>query len=60
MTGEGLQTLTYARHSWPFISVPHLLLHRTSVYKSHLRGPVTLTPVAERLAVELSLSVLTT
>ena len=30
MTGEGLQILTFARHSWPlssegFFSVPHLL-----------------------------------
>ena len=59
ITGEGLRILTYARHSWPFISVPraHLLLHRTSVYKCHLRGPVTLTTFADRLAVELSLSV---
>ena len=29
----------------------------TSVYNGHLRGPVTLTPLAERLEVELSLSV---
>ena len=29
------------------------------VYNGHLRGPVTLTPVAERLAVEMSLSVFT-
>ena len=29
----------------------------TSVYNGHLRGPVTLTPIAERLAVELSLPV---
>ena len=33
---------------------------RTSVYNSHLREPLVLTPVAERLAVELSLPVLTT
>ena len=32
----------------------------TSVYNGHLRGPVTLTAIAERLAVELSLPVLTT
>ena len=32
--------------------MPHLLRH---VYNGHLRGPVPLTPVAERLAVELSL-----
>ena len=28
--------------------MPHL---RASVYNGHLRGPVTLTPIAERLAV---------
>ena len=41
---------------WGFFSVPHLLWHRTSIYNGHLRGPVTLTPIAERLAVELSLT----
>ena len=39
--------------------MPHLLWHGTSFYNGHLRGPVTLTPVAELLAVELSLPVLT-
>ena len=52
---EGLQILTYTRHSWPLsskgslISVPHLLWHGASVDNGHLRGHVTLTPVAERL-----------
>ena len=32
-----------------FFNVSHLLWHGTSVYKGHLRGPVTLT-VAERLS----------
>ena len=41
-----------------FFSVPHLLWHGASVYNSHLRRPVTLTPVAECLAVELSPTVL--
>ena len=45
VVGEGLQILTYARHSWPLSSEGSL-------------GPVTLPPVAERLAVELSLPVL--
>ena len=40
--------------------MPHLLRHGPVVYNGHLRGPVTLTPVAERLAVELSLPVFTT
>ena len=47
-----------AIEQWRFFSVPHLLLHGASVYTGHLRGSVTLTPIAERLAVELSLSFL--
>ena len=50
----------YARHSWSlsdeqwgFFSVPHLLRHGAFDYNGHLRGPMTLTPIAERLAVEL-------
>ena len=43
---------------WEFFSVPHLLWHGASIYDGHLLGPVTLTPVAERFAVELSLPVL--
>ena len=38
----------------------HPLRHRPTVYNGHLRGPVTLTPNAERLAVELSVPVFTT
>ena len=45
---------------WGFFSVSHLLWHGISVYNGHLRGPVTLTPIPESLAVELSLSVFTT
>ena len=41
---------------WGFFSLWQL----TSVYNGHFRGPVTLTPIAERLALELSLIVLTT
>ena len=37
----------------------HLLRHGASV-NGHLQGPVTFSPIAERLAVELSLSVFTT
>ena len=36
-----------------FIGKPHLLWHGSSFYDGHLRGAVTLTSVAERLAVEL-------
>ena len=49
----GLFSALMAIEQWGFFSVPHLLWHKTSVYNGHLRGPVTLTPVAERLAVEL-------
>ena len=50
-----------AIEQWGFFSVPHLLWHGASVYmyNGHLRGPVTLAPIAERLAVELSLPVFT-
>ena len=43
-----------------FLSLPRLLWHVVSVYIGHLREPVTLTPIAERLSLELSLSVFTT
>ena len=36
---------------WGFSNMPYLLWHGPTLYKSHLRGPVTLTPVT----VELSL-----
>ena len=49
-----------AYKQWGFFSVPHLLWHGASVYNGYLRGPMTLTPIAERLAVELSLPVFTT
>ena len=49
-----------AIEQWGFISVLHLLLHVASVYNGHLRGPVTLTPIPERLAVELSVPIFTT
>ena len=42
-----------AIEQWRFFSMPHLELHGASV-------SVTLTPIAERLAVELSLIVYTT
>ena len=66
IAGEGLQILTYARHSWTlsseerFFSVSHLMWHRASVSNGHLLGPVTLAHIAEHLAVELSLPVFTT
>ena len=53
ITCEGLQILTYTRH-WSSVSsegsfaCQHLLWHGASVYNGHLRGPVTLTLIAER------------
>ena len=41
-----------AMEQWGFFSVPHLLWYGASVYNGHLRGPVTLKPVGERLEVE--------
>ena len=60
ISGEGLQifdlcSALMAIEQWVFFSVPHLLWHGASVYNGNLRGPVTLTAIAERLAVELSL-----
>ena len=46
-----------AIEQWGFFSVPHLLWQGQTVYNGHLRGPVTLTLVAERLAVQLSLPI---
>ena len=45
---------------WGFFSVPDLLWYWASVYNGYFRGPVTLTPFAESLAEELSLTVFTT
>ena len=59
ITGKGLKNLCSALmvfEQWCFFSVPHLMWHGTSVYQ----GPVTLSPIAEHLAVKLSLHVFTT
>ena len=40
-----------------FFSAPHSLSHGASVYNVHLRGHATLKRNAERLAVEMSLTV---
>ena len=45
---------------WGFLSVPHLQWHGASVYNGYLGGPATLTPIVERLAVELSIPVFMT
>ena len=44
---------------WGFFSLQHLLWHWAFIYDGQLRGPVILTPIAERLAVELQLTVFT-
>ena len=49
-----------AIEQWELFSVPHQLWHGSSVYSDHLPGPVTITPIAECLAVELSSPVFTT
>ena len=46
-----------AIEQWGFSNVPHLLWHGASVYNSHLQWPVPVTPIAQRLAVELLLPV---
>ena len=38
-----------AIEQWGFFSVPHLVWHGASVYNDHLRRPVTLTLIAERV-----------
>ena len=50
---RNLSRVTECIEQWGFLSVPHLLWNGASVYKGHLGGPVTLAPIAERLAVDL-------
>ena len=45
---------------WEFFNMPHQLWNGPTFYNGHLRGPVTITPVAKRLAVEMTLPVLMT
>ena len=56
----GLYHALMAIKQWRFFNVPYLLWQRKSVYNGHLQRPVTLTPFAKSLAVELSLPVFTT
>ena len=49
-----------AIQQWEFFIVPHVLWHGTSVYNGQLWGPVTLTPIAESFAGELTLPFFTT
>ena len=50
----------WAIEQWGFFSVSHLLWQGAFIYNDHLRGPVTLTPIAGCLARELSLPDFTT
>ena len=66
IAGKGLKILTMlgimAIEQFAFFSVQHvylLLCDSTAVYNGQLRGPVTLMSIAERLAADLSLSILT-
>ena len=59
-TNFDLESVQIAIEQRGFFSVPHLLWHGVSAKSGQLRGPVTITPNAERLAVELSLPVSTT
>ena len=65
IVGERLQkfhlcSAVMAIEQWGFFNVSHLLWHGPTVYNGHLRGPLTLTPIAKRWAEELVLPVLTT
>ena len=46
---------THVIKQWGFFTMPLLLWHGPTIYCGHLRGLVTLTPVAGRLGVKLSL-----
>ena len=64
ITCEGLQILSYARHSWPLSSEGSLACHTYSD-KGHpcimiISTTPWHTPISERLAEELSLPVFTT
>ena len=49
-----------ANEQWGLFSVSYLLWHRPTVHDGQIRGPVTLAPVTEHLAVELSLPIFET
>ena len=65
IVGERLQkfhlcSAVMAIEQWGFFNVSHLLWHGLTVYNGHLRGPLTLTPIAKHWAEKLVLPVLTT
>ena len=59
ITSEGslifLSIFGIAIKQWGFFNVPHVLWHGPTVNSCHLRGPVTLKPVDQHLAEEMSL-----
>ena len=57
LPGEGLQTLTYARQLWP-LSIEGSLGCHTYCDAGHPFISEDPTPIAERLAVEMSLTVI--
>ena len=59
IANEGLQILTYVRHTWPLSSEGSLALKPTVTRGILLREPVTLAPVTQSLEEKLSLPVLT-
>ena len=58
MTFEGLQIFTYTRHLWPLGSAGSLACHIYCDTGHPLKWSSPRTPIAERLAVELSFPVL--
>ena len=40
-----------AIEQWGFFNVPHLLWHGPTLFNGHLRGPVTITPIAEHVTI---------
>ena len=59
VTNFNLYSVLMAIKQWGFFIVPHILWHGSTISSGHLRGPLTLTFVADRLSVELSLAIKT-
>ena len=55
-----LYSALMAVEHWGFLNLSHLMWQGPTFHNFHLWGAVTLTPIAKRLAVDLSLPVLTT
>lgn len=48
-----LKIAFYAKHLWQLSKGPSVAWANLLIYKSHLREPVKLTPVAQSLALEI-------